>query len=214
MTFLSNAPNCTPDDTDEQALWADFKQGDNQAFMTIYTRYCQTLYAYAYQFRPEEAYLKDVIQELFLHLKKNRETLGEVKSIKAYLFSTIRRRLLKENKKERNLPFFSLSDHHKGFQITLSPEVLMIQEQTAQNRKNQLENALNKLTARQREAILHFYYEELSYEEVASVMGLRNVKSARKLIYRALDALKKEFSLLVKTVISLFLSSCLWLCKK
>ncbi|MCK5371360.1 MAG: sigma-70 family RNA polymerase sigma factor, partial [Cyclobacteriaceae bacterium] len=47
-------------------------------------------------------------------------------------------------------------------------------------------------TTRQKEAVIYFYYEGMSYQEIADIMGLQKVKSARKLIYRAIEALRKD----------------------
>lgn len=59
---------------------------------------------------------------------------------------------------------------------------------------------MSKLTTRQKEAVLYFYYEGLSYQEIADIMGFQNVKSARKLIYRAIDALRKDLQELKATL--------------
>jgi RNA polymerase sigma-70 factor (ECF subfamily) len=63
-----------------------------------------------------------------------------------------------------------------------------IQSEVASN----LSKSLNKLTPRQREAVMHFFYEGYTYKEVAEMMELKQVKYARKLIYRALESLRKD----------------------
>ena len=54
-------------------------------------------------------------------------------------------------------------------------------------------NSLKELSKRQREAIILFYYEGFTYAQIAVIMGYRNTKQVRKIIYRAIDKLKTNF---------------------
>jgi DNA-directed RNA polymerase specialized sigma24 family protein len=46
------------------------------------------------------------------------------------------------------------------------------------------------LTERQKEAIFLRFYENMEYEQIASLMALKEVKNARTLIYRAIEVLR------------------------
>ena len=52
-----------------------------------------------------------------------------------------------------------------------------------------LQDALNRLPEKQREAIILYFYENMSYHQISEIMQMTKVKSARALIYRALDSL-------------------------
>ena len=56
-----------------------------------------------------------------------------------------------------------------------------------------LQNAMNELTARQREAIYLKYVTGLSYEELSAVMNL-SYQASRNLIYHGIDRLRKAIS--------------------
>ena len=56
-----------------------------------------------------------------------------------------------------------------------------------------LPQASAKLTSRQREDIFLKFYEQLSYEEIADVMGI-SVKAGYKIMARSLDYLRKNLS--------------------
>ncbi len=60
--------------------------------------------------------------------------------------------------------------------------------------QQRLQAALDKLTARQREAIFLRFYEGLSYEEVAAVLKI-TVKATYKIMARSLTALKETLTL-------------------
>ena len=56
-----------------------------------------------------------------------------------------------------------------------------------------LKKSFEKLPNNQRKALYLFYYEDYSYKEVAEFMGMTNIKSARNLMYKAINNLKKSF---------------------
>ena len=76
------------------------------------------------------------------------------------------------------------------FNIVLSPEAELIATQARLEQENELRRVLEKLTKRQKEAIYLYFYNGLSYEEVASIMSLK-VSSVYDLVYDALKMLKK-----------------------
>ena len=175
----------------DSEIWSSFKKGDEQAFNFLYKKYVQQLFKYGCEFANNREFVKDRVQELFIYLRRRRAKLGNAPSIKAYLFKSLRRDILRELHREnkyRSQPF----DYNKNFEISLSHETKLINEQLIREKKEHLNKALAKLSTRQREAIILFYYENLSYREVAEVMEIKMVKSARKLIYRAIETLRRE----------------------
>ena len=68
--------------------------------------------------------------------------------------------------------------------------MLLITDQLNQENQRKLLRAFGQLTQRQKEAVYLRFYENASYEEIAAVMSLKEVKYARTLIYRALDVLR------------------------
>ena len=190
---FSEAPD-NPQKVSEAKIWIKFKKGDEEAFVWIYRNYFAVLYNFARQFNLDSDYVKDQIQDLFIYIRSNRERLTNVNSIKFYLFKSLRRKLL-TNKKQK-FSFLSLfsSNSRKIFEIeiTETPEVILINQSLDEEIKERLSKSMNKLTIRQKEAVIYFYYEGMSYQEIADIMGLQKVKSARKLIYRAIEALRKD----------------------
>ena len=178
---------------DEVEIWKRFKNGNTEAFIYIYQQYFSTLYKYAFQFSNDKDFIKDQIQDLFIYIKQKQQNLNDVKSVKFYLFSCLRRRILKS--KERQDRIHEKESCHYSFLINIedSPEESLIKSQEIKLINSRLKIALNSLNEKAREAIMYFYYENFSYREICILMDLNNVKSARKLIYRALDNLNKKF---------------------
>ena len=71
-------------------------------------------------------------------------------------------------------------------------EIQLINQQLSEEKSAKLLRALNKLTIKQREAVTYFFYDGLSYSQVAVLMNLKATKSARKLIYRSLNSLREN----------------------
>jgi len=172
-------------------IWNAFNKGDEMAFNYLYRTYVQDLYQFGSQYSCDPSLVKDSIQNLFIYLRKKRGNLSDVTKIKGYLFRAVQREILKNVKKDARPDGFDEEYLENNFQIEVSPETSMIRNESALERKESLQSALNQLTSRQRKALLLFYEDELSYKEIAELMNFSEVKSARKLIYRALSALKE-----------------------
>src|SRR5262245_24498141 len=97
-----------PEHMDDAALWTAFRMGDEKALVSIFDRFTKLLYNYGYKIVREEDVVKDAIQDLFIELWKNRETLGDTTSIKFYLFKSLRRKLIRiESRASRTVRFQS-----------------------------------------------------------------------------------------------------------
>ncbi|MEM8565947.1 MAG: sigma-70 family RNA polymerase sigma factor [Bacteroidota bacterium] len=175
----------------DREIWSEFKNGDEEAFNHIYRKNTERLFNYAYQYIKNKELIKDCIQNLYIELRNNRKKLPEVTSIKAYLYKAIYWKV--KRKLEAEKKFISASELPDSiFRVELSFEEKVIDQELDKEIKIRLQNLLSVLTPKQRKALILFYKEDMSYIELAEVMGLKNSKSARKLIYRALFAARKE----------------------
>lgn len=174
-----------PAHLDDKALWDAFRNGDDQALITIFDRYVDSMFRYGCKLVNDRDMVQDSVQDLFLTLCQKRVKLGETNAIKLYLFKALRRNLVR-TKFKVSLPFFSVQD-----QIIPSPEDDLINEQSIENRKQILERRLAWLSPRQREAIFLRYYEDLSYDKIAEIMGVRK-QSIYNLINESFAILRNE----------------------
>lgn len=180
----------------EIEIWSDFKQGSDSALSYIYRNYVDQLFNYGCQIINQEELIQDCIQDLFMDIIRNREKLGDVRSIKYYLFTSLRRKIFRKLKKEKSHLKEEISDKNEiCFEMISSPEATMIDEQLTVEKSRLIEIACQKLTDKQREAIMLYFYEGFSYKQVAEIMGMRKVKSTRVMIYRAIDALQSSLNI-------------------
>ncbi|MGL5015568.1 MAG: RNA polymerase sigma factor [Bacteroidales bacterium] len=176
----------------EQQLWEAFLSGDNNAFANIFDIYSDSLYSYGKKISPDSELVKDTIQDLFVKLYNNRESLNSTESVKGYLFTALKRTLYNRLSKSS---FLSIdSQDELRFEIELisdtSNEVNDIEYDDEVKRR--LSDALDKLTPRQREAIYLYYIQEIPLSEIPDILGM-NYQSTRNLIHRALLNLRQHF---------------------
>ena len=187
----------------ESEIWTKFREGNEAAFVHIYEKYFSTLFSYAHRFCQQRESAKDHIQDMFVDLRKNKKRLGDTSSIKYYLFSSLRRRILRTE--SRKPLFVSTSDNldNYDFEAIISPEQKFINNQMNKKIKEILTKNISRLSTRQKEAIMYYYYEGFSYDQVSRLMGFSKVKYARTLIYRSIKQMKENIK--VSEIISLYM---------
>ena len=175
-------------ESNDSGIWDEFRSGNESAFIHIYQNYFDKLYNYGLRITKDEDLVKDSIQDLFIELRKKRSQLGKTDSIKFYLFKCIKRKIIKEEGKWYSK--LEKLDYTHYFHFDFSHEQYIIDRQIDEEKQVRLREAIEKLSPRKKEIIYYFYHEGLSYLQIQELMGLDNIKSARNLIYKAIDFLK------------------------
>ena len=174
---------------DDSATWQLFKNGDQQAFAYIYTRYSPNLYEYGMRMLQDEDVTRDVMHDLFVKLWQNRQSAGSTNNIKYYLITSLRNLIFTRKSIDNRMLHEELHES-TGFNMEFTPESEYIRKEQLGQLSELLLEALNKLSPRQKEIIYLRYFEELDYNEVAELMNM-SVKAAYKLSARALDTLRE-----------------------
>jgi RNA polymerase sigma-70 factor (ECF subfamily) len=178
-------------DKSDQEIWKSFNLGDESAFNFIYRTYVHELFRYGWQYSKDEDLVKDSIQNLFIYLRRKRGELSDVSNIQAYLYRCIQTEISKSRKNEARYKSIEADSQDDTFLIEVSPETSLINTEAAVLQHELLNKSLNQLTPKQRKALLLFYEDGLSYKEISALMEFSEVKTARKLIYRAIASLKE-----------------------
>lgn len=178
--------------SDDKKLWNDFRRGDDRALSAIYHQNVVLLYRYGQKFTTDNELVEDTIQELFCDLITKKESLGETDNIRYYLLASLRRRL------NRNLKSQAGNKENKereepNFEIVYSAEYEIINKEELSQREQMVRVGLKKLSPKQREILYYKYTCEFNYAQICKIMNLK-YDSARKQLYRALDALKEVLS--------------------
>ena len=187
--FLYSKSKKVPFAENEARLWELLRTGSREALNKLFKLHYSALFDYGRKLVSDSDLVKDAIQKLFLRLWKTHANLGSADSVEAYLLVSLRRILLRKVKKrhkrfERNKTYL---DHL--FTASFSAEELIIRDERDHQKKQKLQEAVNKLNGRQKEALFLRYYHGLTNKEIALVMDI-NQQSVRNHLSRALKSLR------------------------
>lgn len=179
--------------TEESLVWKNFLSGDRKALAHIYSTYFDRLYNYGMKISPDAVLIEDSIQDMFIELLNRRERLNsEVKSIKYYLYKCLRRRILSKLTGKKHTVDI---DELPAFEIKLCHKSHFLTHQIDSEVRQRIVKLIHTLSPKEKEAIFLIYFDELSYEEVASIMSLK-IKTIYNLVHKAITKLrgrKKDF---------------------
>lgn len=176
----------------DKDVWQQFRSGSEEAYSFIYEKYVPLLYSYGCRIHADEEVVKDCLQDLFVNLWLTRQNLGTTDSIKFYLFRSLRREIAR--KVNSSLSFTPESNYAFAARTENSFEDQWIALEENQLQRKEIDSALTYLSDRQREAIYLRFYQNIDFDEIASIMGI-TPRAVYKLIYRAVDILKKNYIL-------------------
>lgn len=133
---------------------------------------------------------EDVAQDVLLRLWQLRDTLDKYHSLEALVVVMARHNLASQHRHDNNVPIMSVSSKQLKSQLITPDDSLISSQEVAW-----LNSAMQRLPSTQY-AVLHMRQVEcLSYDEIASRLGIEN-STARSLLSRAriklLDEIKKR----------------------
>ncbi|QNK61569.1 sigma-70 family RNA polymerase sigma factor [Pedobacter sp. PAMC26386] len=172
--------------------WFLLKIGDANALESLYKLYSNALYNYGSKFTIDKDLIKESIQELFVNIWTRREFIGHPADVKNYLFKSFRLSIFKKSSILQKLEEYQETENYP-FSVTLNIEDIIIEGEKKDELKKRLESALQRLTDRQKEAVFLKFYENLSYDEIAEVMGI-SVKAIYKIMARSLSFLRENLT--------------------
>jgi RNA polymerase sigma-70 factor (ECF subfamily) len=164
------------------------KEGDIKSFESLFRSYYLPLLYYSTGITGREEISEEIIQEFFYNLWKNRQELKITKSIKSYLFNSIRNRSIDYCRKRKYEESPSENLEMLG-RVSDEPSPAEIME--AEELNTIIKTGLNKMPARRRDIFLMSRLGNKKYEEIASALSL-SVKTVEAEMGKALKLLKKE----------------------
>ncbi len=186
--LLAQNKDITQEDT---LLWKSFKAGDKKAFAQIFKKYYSDLFYYGLKLVSNENLVKDELQELFSDLWKKRKNLSDITHVKAYLIKSFRRKVLKSIAKIRKINTVEISET-LVVEFQLSIEELIINGEQRDIDLKKLHASIEKLNKTQKEIIYLKFYNNLDYQEIAEITGLK-YQSIRNSMHKALKVLRNSF---------------------
>jgi RNA polymerase sigma-70 factor, ECF subfamily len=170
--------------------------GDKKEFGIFFKKYYPKLAAYACLFlEPELA--EDVVQDLFVNIWENAETIKVHTSLEAYLFKAVYLRCLNQLKQRK-----SRNNHHKLIQDYLMAFESRLFDPDTNNAlrklymdelRDDINKAIDSLPEKCREVFMLSYIHDLKNKEISELLGVSQ-STVENHVYNALKALRKKLA--------------------
>ena len=189
--------NMSATDDPDAALMLRVKQGDMGAFAELVDKYKQPVMNLAYWMLRDATEAEDLAQGVFVQVFKSADRYRISSKFSTWLFTIARNLCLNEIRRRSRHRAESMETPHaeqedqplhqfEDKQTASPPERLLHSEL-----ETKIEQALGDLPENQRLAIALCRQEELSYEEIAAVLGC-SVSATKSLIHRGRETLKQK----------------------
>jgi RNA polymerase sigma-70 factor (ECF subfamily) len=171
-------------------------RGDQDAFEALVLRNQTSVLNLIYRFIGDRTQAKDLAQEVFIRVWQAAKTYRPEAKFTTWLYRITANLCFNELKSSRRKKWFSFhqSDDHSGSTIeeTLSDsapsaEDLLLEKE----RSRQISDALQSLPDNQRMALVLKRYDDLSYQEIAQIIGC-SVSAVESLLVRAKRTLQEK----------------------
>lgn len=181
----------------DAALMLRVKQGDWSAFSELVDKYKQPVMNLVYRMIRDATEAEDLAQAVFLQVYKSADRYQVASKFSTWLFTIARNLSLNEIRRRSRHPADSLDAtrpdeedqplHQYEDKKNFSPPDMLLQGELAEK----IEEALADLPENQRTAILLCRGDELSYDDIAEVIGC-SLSATKSLIHRGREALKEK----------------------
>lgn len=179
-----------PKHDSDAELMLQLQQGNESAFDMLVERWQSPLINFFYRSLSSYEQAEDLTQVVFVRLYRASRTYQPRAKFSTFLFQIARRLLINEFRRSQRKPL-DLWD---------PADLTAVSTERDYQRNMELEEAfeqsLGKLPENQRTAILLLKQQELSYQEIANIMGA-NESAVKTWIFRARKFLKQELKDLV-----------------
>ena len=170
----------------DMSRYLRFVDGDEEAFNEILLEYRKPLTYFINRYVHDLEIAEDIAIDVFMYLLVHKYRYNFKTSLKTYLYTIGRSKVLDYLKRKKKFIMIEYSDDYiENLQDTSLMEEIVLKE-----RKEVLHQAIQKLPANMKEAICLVYLEELSYDETSKIMK-KNRKQIDNLLYRAKKQLKE-----------------------
>jgi len=165
----------------ETQLWNAFRNGKKEAFEELLNTYYDAMFNYGTKFCKNHDELSDNLHDLMLHLWERRTFLNETENLKMYLFKALRNHIFKKNEKSHFFTSLDETQSYNQYYDNNVGESNILQNEIVEESSSRIKYVMQKLTKRQQEVLHLRFYENLSNEEIASLLNISRPAAANLL---------------------------------
>ncbi|SPE60481.1 RNA polymerase sigma factor [Verrucomicrobia bacterium] len=192
------------EDDPDAALMLRVKQGDVIAFTALVDKYKQPVMNVVYRMVRDATEAEDLAQNVFLQVYRSASRYEVSSKFSTWLFTIVRNLCLNEIRRRSRHRTDSMDaprpdqedepwQQFEDKKVFLPPENLLHGEL-----EQKIQEAIIELPENQRVAVLLCRQDDLSYEQIAKVLGC-SLSATKSLIHRAREALKQRLKPYLRT---------------
>lgn len=175
--------------TERERKWIEqIRGGNEEAFERMFRAYYSRLCRFATQYVNSENRARDLVQDVFLQIWDRRADWDVRRSLKAYLYRSVRNRALNKVRREG-----TKQDVQDDLEYTTDGVDRRTAEDAlhASTLSEEVQQAIDDLPDRRRMAFLLHRRHGFTYEEIAHIMDITQ-KTVENQIGRALKSLREK----------------------
>jgi len=188
----------------DAALMMKVKAGDGAAFAELVAKYQQRVMNLVFRMLRDATEAEDVAQGVFVQVYRSAHRYEAAAKFSTWLFTIARNLCLNEIRRRSRHPADSLDAPHPDHEDhplhqfedkrSASPPDQLLHGEL----ERKIEEALAELPENQRTAILLCRQDDLSYEEIAAVLGC-SLSATKSLIHRGRETLRVKLKAYLRT---------------
>jgi RNA polymerase sigma-70 factor (ECF subfamily) len=166
----------------------ELRLGSYAAFNSIYFEYSKKLYVFAKSYLKNDIDVEGIVQDVFLKLWMNRETLQDGLSFESYLFTITKNAVLNTIRSQKYKAIYL--NHQLTFP---SKNILLDEELNFKELEKAYDSVVDSLSPRKKEVFRLSRVELLSYSEISAKLGI-SVKTVENQMSSALAEIRMKIS--------------------
>lgn len=182
---------------DEAKLIEEIREGNTNAFETLFRNWHEPLCRYAFSLLKDEAQAEEIVQDVFVKVWEKRQEISIQTSAKAYLYRSVHNRCLNWIEHQK------VKGNYRDNWMLQFEEAQMPQENTEHRQLlEQFSNAMQKLPGECRRIFQLSREAGFSYREIAEALNI-SIKTVENQMGKALKVLRTELKDYLPLLVSL-----------
>ena len=180
---------------DEARLADRLIAGDPSAFRDLVEAYKRKVYGLAYEMTRNHADAEDISQVSFMKVHRSIRTIKPGRGLNTWLYRIVYNTALDHTRKKSFFPKEALPPLASVLPFSEPPDPSVGPEKAAEIAclRSRIDEALTKVSERERAAFILRHYHGLKMKEIAQALGV-SLGAAKSYLFRSIQKLQKELT--------------------
>ncbi len=174
----------------DQKILNTFKKDDEEGLKVLFDRYYRPLCVFAMKFLDDIQVAEDIVQEVFIRFWEDKKYKDVGRSLKNYLFVSVRNRSLNylESYQHAKKEYLNHLKEEFGYEQFTNEEI--------SEKKQKLQEEIGKLPPQSKKVLMKIIFEKKKYKEVSEELNI-SLNTVKTHFSRALRQLRGSIDILV-----------------